>query len=1037
MTRPPHPHSLDDPTPAPGALAPTPTLRTDARVIDLSGQWRFRWSPSVAAAPTGVEHPQFDDSAWGTIAVPSSFTMPVHDATVGGPHGAPAYTNVKYPFPVDPPFPPDANPVGDHRLRLILDDPPAHAHLRFEGLEGAGDVWLNGTLLGSTRGSRLPTVFDVSGMLTGDDVLVVRVHTFSAASYLEDQDAWWNPGIIRSVTLRERPELAIDDVHAVAAWGPSGASLRVDVRVASGAPESTAPIAIEVVELGLTVRPGVEVAIPDALPWSAESPSLYTLRVSSGAADAGGGAGAAGTGGETVETRIGFRSVAIVDGVFTVNGAPVQLRGVNRHEHHPDFGRAVPRESLELDLRLMKRHNINAIRAAHYPPHPDMLGLADELGFWVIDECDFETHGFGDVGWRRNPTDDPTWEAALRDRAARMVERDKNHPSIIMWSLGNEAGTGRNLAAMAAEIRDRDATRPLHYEGDQECRDVDVWSRMYAPHAEVEAIGRGEEPALAESPFVTVAPDTAALDARRRAMPFVLCEYVHAMGTGPGGMTEYQELFDAHPRLMGGFVWEWLEHGIHRPVSDPTQPDGRVGTFYGGDFGEPVHDGNFVIDGLVAADRTPRAQLADLAAVFAPVVLTLDADAGVLRLRSRLDHTDTSRYQLSWRVASAMSWLNGDGLDGIGLNDDGIDLDGVAHGRAGVFAHQPVAARATAEISLPSPLLEYVRTPGLVVTVEANEIDDTPWAAAGWAVARAQVVTTSAEVSSGQLRPAGLPAPGIHTLDDLHLDAATGAVTAIGDQPVENWRLELWRAPIDNDFGVGWDQPDTRPAAERWAALGLDRLVSRMVVLTRTPERVEVVTRIGAAATDAAVTARWIWTVADGAGLRLSLEVEPDSDLPADVLGDWARVGVSFALPGTVDRVQWFGRGPGPAYPDTGQAAHWGWFTRDLDAMLERTVRPQESGARADVQWARLHFQDAALEVASPQGVALTVRPWSTETLAATTHDHVLESDGRTHVVLDLAQSGAGTGACGPGVLPRYQLPAQHVVGDMVFNTNP
>ncbi|WP_439564890.1 glycoside hydrolase family 2 TIM barrel-domain containing protein [Microcella sp.] len=1000
-SRPLAPHPLDDPRPAPGSLPPASTLDTDARVLSLDGLWRFRWAPSARAAEAGVEHPDFDDSAWGTIAVPSSFTMPVHDATVGGPHGAPAYTNVKYPFPVDPPFPPDANPVGDHRLRFALETVPERAHLRFEGVEGAGDVWLNGVFVGSTRGSRLPTVFEVGELLAADNVLVVRVHTYSAASYLEDQDEWWNPGIIRSVTLRERPELAIDDVHAVAAWGHAGATLRVDVRAASGA-----PISVEIVELGLAVTPGIEVAVPDARPWSAEDPQLYTLWVSTGDHP---------ETGETVHVRIGFRSIAIVDGVFTVNGAPVQLRGVNRHEHHPDFGRAVPTETLVRDLHLMKQHNINAIRTSHYPPHPDMLELADELGFWVIDECDLETHGFGDVGWRENPTDEPLWEEALRDRAARMVERDKNHASIIMWSLGNEAGVGRNLAPMADEIRGRDATRPLHYEGDQASIDVDVWSRMYASHADVELIGQGLEPPLGDDPWVTLGPDddAEALHERRTGMPFVLCEYVHAMGTGPGGMSEYQELFDRYPRIMGGFVWEWLEHGIHRPL-----PDGRTGTFYGGDFGEPVHDGNFVIDGLLAADRTPRAQLADLAAVFSPVVLDLDAEAGVLRVRSRLDHTDTSRYQLSWRVASAESSVDADGLD----------PDGVTQARAGVFGHQPVPPRSSVEIPLPPPLLEHVRTPGVVVTVEAFESDDTAWAPRGWVVARAQVVTTGA----ADVRPVELPAASILSLSDLVIDDATGAVTAFGSQPVEDWRLELWRAPIDNDRGAGWDTGGAPSDAERWTSLGLDRLRSRLVSHTRTPERVEVVTHIGAAAVDWSLTATWVYTV-EAAALRLSLDVTPH--VPEGVDLRWARAGISFALPGLVDEVRWFGRGPGPAYPDTGQAAHVGWFARSLDGMLERTVRPQESGARAGVRWARLDGAGSgALEVSSTDPFALTVRPWSTETLAATTHDHLLRGDGRTHVVLDLAQHGVGTGACGPGVLPQYRLAARDVRGSIRFS---
>ena len=980
--RPGAPLPLDSLEPGLGGLPTTATLATDALVVSLDGVWRFAYAARPDLVPAAVELPDFDDSAWGTIAVPSSFTMPVHDETVGGPHGAPAYTNVKYPFAIDPPHPPVENPVGVHRTRLRLDDVPERAHLRFEGVEGAADVWLGGTLLGSTRGSRLPTVFDVSGLLTGDDVLVVIVHTFSAHSYVEDQDEWWNPGIIRSVTLRARPELSIDDVHAQAAWGPSGASLRVDVSAASD-------VSIEVVELGLTVLAGVEVAVPDALPWSAESPQLYTLRVS--------------TPHEVVTLRIGFRSIAIVDGVFTVNGSSVQLRGVNRHEHHPDFGRAVPHETLVRDLQLMKQHNVNAIRTAHYPPHPDLLDLADELGFWVIDECDLETHGFGDVGWRGNPTDDADWEVALRDRAARMVERDKNHPSIIMWSLGNEAGTGRNLAAMAAEIRGRDVTRPLHYEGDLACRDVDVYSRMYASHAEVEQIGRRDEPALAESPWLTLGPDDdiAALDERRRAMPFVLCEYVHAMGTGPGGMTEYQELFDRYPRIMGGFVWEWLEHGIHRRL-----PDGGVGTFYGGDFGEPVHDGNFVIDGLIAADRTPRAQLADLAAVFAPVVLAVDADAGVLRVRSRLDHTDTSRYACQVRAEST-----------------------VADGAAGWIVLDAVPPRQTREFTLSAELIELMRTPGVVVTIEMSEIDDTPWCSKGWVVARTQVETVGADA----VRPSDLPATRALTLDELHLDPLTGAVTAFGPQAVEAWRLELWRAPIDNDFGSGWDRVGVPSDAEHWASLGLDRLTSRLVSLSRSADRVDVVTRVGAAATDVGVVVRWVWSAAES-GLQLDVEVSPVGGAP-DAVAEWARVGISFALPGVASQVRWFGHGPGPAYPDTGQAAHLGWFESDLEGMLERTVRPQESGARVGVRWARVEVPDRAVEFAAADGIAMTVRPWSTETLAATTHDHLLRGDGRTHVVLDLAQHGVGTAACGPGVLPQYRLGAREVRASIRFST--
>ncbi|WP_395638070.1 glycoside hydrolase family 2 TIM barrel-domain containing protein [Pseudolysinimonas sp.] len=958
--RPVAPHPLADPRPAPGAVAPAASLTTDAREVVLDGTWRFRFAATAAEATPDLADPQLDDADWVDIRVPASFVMP---GLVAGEHGAPAYTNVRYPFPIDPPFPPDANPVGEYRLHVALDAPPARAHLTFGGVEGAGDVWLNGTLLGSTRGSRLPTTFDVSGLLAAENLLAVRVHTFSAASYLEDQDEWWAPGIIRSVTLRERPDGAVDDVRVVAEWLDGVATIRVDVTTAS------AEVSVRIVETGLDIPAGVRVPVPGAAAWSAEDPVLYTVRVT--------------TPGETVQTRTGFRTVGIRDGVFEVNGMPVQLRGVNRHEHHPRFGRHVPRDVVEAELALMKRSNINAIRTSHYPPDPLLLDLADELGFWVIDECDLETHGFGEVAWRRNPTDDPAWEAAIRDRAARMVERDKNHPSIVLWSLGNEAGVGRNLAAMADEIRGRDATRLLHYEGDQACAHVDVWSRMYAHPDEVAAIGAGTEPALGD-------PE---LDARRRAMPFVLCEYAHAMGTGPGGLSEYQRLFDAHPRLMGGFVWEWLEHGIHIDT-----PDGGVATRYGGDFGETVHDGNFVIDGLVAADRTPRPQLADLAAVFAP--LDLRIAGGMLQVRSRLDHADSSRFGLAWRIETAGGTRASGALD---------------------FA--PLAARGEGEIALPE-------RPGAgeVLVVDATLARDEPWADAGWVVAR----VTEARCEDGEA--VRRPAPRRATaLGDLDLDPATGAPRAFGDLALEDWRLELARVPTDNDRHRGWEEPNAPSYAERWERLGLHDLRSRLTRLERSDDRIVVETVIGGPATDARVEARWTWSPHRD-GIRLVLDVDPRGTWPR-WSSHWARVGLAFALRGDGRTLDWCGLGPGAAYPDTGQAATAGWYTAAVADLPERTVRPQESGSRGGIHWARLSGSSGpALEVRPLDPVAITARPWSAAELAAADHDDQLRGDGRTHVTVDLVQAGVGTAACGPGVLPPYRLRARRVTGSLLFS---
>lgn len=929
---------LADPRPGRGGLPPVAALESDAPVLDLSGTWAFRWSPTVADAPDDMPSP--DTTEWGRMLVPASWVMPSLDSLVGGPHGAPAYTNVRYPFPLDPPYPPDANPVGDYSTEFALEAVPPRAVLRFEGVEGAATVWLNGVELGTTRGSRLPTSFDATAALrAGSNRLDVRVAQFSSASYLEDQDEWWEPGIIREVTLRTRPEGGLDDVFARVGWADGIGSLLVETPV---------PATVEVAELGIRGVSGQRFDVP-AEPWSAESPRLYEAIVS--------------TETERVVLRIGFRSVSIEGGVLRVNGIAVKLRGVNRHEHHPDLGRAVPRETMDAELALMKRHNINAIRTAHYPPHPALLDVADRLGFYVIDECDLETHGFGDVGWRRNPSAEPVWREAYLDRAARMVERDKNHPSIILWSLGNEAGTGENLSAMAEWMRQRDPSRPIHYEGDYDCEYVDVWSRMYASHAEVAAIATRDEPALADP----------ALDARRRAMPFVLCEYAHAMGNGPGGLSEYDDLIEGSERIAGGFIWEWLEHGIR---------DSEGHLRYGGAFGEVVHDGYFVIDGLVSADREPRPQLTDLAVVFAPVKLTVSE--GELTVRSRYDVIDTSHLAFDWVVETAT----------------GI----VARGEVDVPV---IPARGSATVPLTVPFV-----PGSVITASARLAHATEWAPAGHELAWGQ----------REVLAHGAPAPGDGSASSAErhavtLDPRTGSPTSIAGIPIADWRLELWRAPTDNDNGVGWDEPDRPSLAERWAALGLDRLVARTVSIDGST----VVTRVGGAGRDELVEFTCRWDSAPDGSIELDVSIIP----LVDTEQYWARVGLSFTLPESFAGIRWFGLGPGQGYPDTGQGTRLGWHAAAIADLPVPHVRPQESGSRQGVR--ELVLTDGEQRLTVRGEFAVTARPWSTEAVAAASHSDQLHSDGRTHVVLDLVHSGVGTAACGPGVLPPYRLTAHHV----------
>jgi len=943
------PPYLEDPSPGYGALPPRAAFSSDARSLCLNGDWRFRLSPDAGSAPDGIEDDGFDDADWSELPVPSNWQL--HG------HGAPAYTNMRYPFPVQPPFVPTENPTGDYRLRFTLgpewlDEPAA---LRFDGVDSCARVWLNGRELGVIRGSRLQSEFDVTSVLrAGENLLAVRVHQWSSGSYLEDQDMWWLSGIFRDVTLLARPGGGIPDYFLRADYDHlSGeGTLRV---------ETSAAARISVPELGILDRPvDAPIAVGPVQPWSAEVPRLY--------------GGELYTATERVPLRIGFRTVAIEGGQLRVNGRRILFKGVNRHEHHPEHGRAVPREVAPRDVLMMKRHNINAVRTSHYPPRPEFLELCDRYGLWVIDECDLETHGFELLNWAGNPTDDPAWADACLDRMRRTVERDKNRPSVILWSLGNECHTGANLAAMAEWTRERDRTRPVHYEGDHECAYVDVHSQMYADHNEVDRIGRRDD-----------------RNTRRRELPFILCEYAHAMGNGPGGLLEYRELFERYPNCQGGFVWEWIDHGITR-----QDAAGRTYSGYGGDFGEPLHDGNFCADGLVFPDRTPSPGLLELAKVYEPVRIT--AAPGGIRVANHYDFTTLAHLALGWT-----------------LEEQGVE---VAKGTLDV---PEVTPGAVVEVALP----ELVATHGETwLTVRAGLAEDTSWAAAGHVVAWGQLpVVTGAAPAADAPQPA--PAELVtRSADRLGLgiarfDPSTGRLTDLAGHRVRGPRLELWRAPTDNDRG------GPHPEDVVWRAVGLHRLQHRVIGIEAGAEagadELVVRTRVAPAAVGFGMLASYRWT-ASGDTVRLRLEVEPDGDWP----GTLPRLGLGMAVPGDFDRVEWFGGGPGEAYPDSRQAARIGRFTSLIDDLQTPYVFPQENGTRIDVRWARLtSAAGGGLRIDGSPPFGLAARRWTAAELDAATHTVDLRPGELVELSLDLAQHGLGTGSCGPGVLPRYQLRAR------------
>ncbi|MGW2099415.1 glycoside hydrolase family 2 TIM barrel-domain containing protein [Streptomyces olivaceoviridis] len=947
---------VEDVSPGSGALPPRAWYASsDAASLPLGGSWRFRLSDTADAQDDSFAAPGYDAGGWAEVSVPGHWVLQGH--------GSPAYTNHLYPFPVDPPRVPTENPTGDHlRVFDLPADWPAggDAVLRFDGVESCARVWLNGAELGEFKGSRLPHEFAVGPLLrTSGNVLAVRVHQWSAGSYLEDQDQWWLPGIFRDVTLLHRPADGVRDffVHASYDHVSGTGTLRVDSDVAGR---------VTVPDLGVDIPTGEPVTVP-VEPWTAETPRLYD--------------GVLATGGERVPLRIGFRTVELSDGLIKVNGRPVLFKGVNRHEWHPEKGRALDLATMREDVLLMKRHNINAVRTSHYPPHPAFLDLCDEYGLWVIDECDLETHGFTEQGWRDNPVDDDRWTPALLDRAARMVERDKNHPSVVIWSLGNEAGTGRGLTAMAEWIHARDASRLVHYEGDHTCRDTDVYSRMYASHAEVERIGRH----LDGGPV------------RRRELPFILCEYAHAMGNGPGGLADYQRLFEAHDRLQGGFVWEWIDHGIAHP---------ELGYAYGGDFGEELHDGNFVCDGLLFPDRQPSPGLVEYKKVIEPVAITGDGAAGTVRVTNAYDFADLSALAFSWSYE----------VEGESVDSGSLPVPALAPGES-------------AEVKLPAV---PVAAPAGEAhwTVRAVLASGTAWAPRGHVVAWGQLPVSARRTPyvAATARPA--PGDGVIRLGPAVFDARTGALRTIGTVPVTGLRLDVWRATTDNDEGAAW-QSDLR-YGPLWRRLGLHRMRHRLDAVEAGEDALTVRTRVAPAGRELGLSAVYRWT-SDGDRLRLTVSTVPD--------GDWTvplpRLGIRFGL-AAADRVRWYGGGPGEAYPDTRTASRIARWQSTVDELQTPYVRPQENGARIDVRWVEL----GGLRVEGDLAYWFTARRWTTEQLDAAAHRTDLvpgaASDGGSAagvwVNLDHGQHGIGSQSCGPGPLPRYHLRAEPAEFSFVFS---
>ncbi|KAL1634227.1 hypothetical protein SLS58_010771 [Diplodia intermedia] len=1006
--------------------------------VSLNGPWKFHYASSPYRTPEGFQTPGFDASAWPDIPVPSMWQMEGY--------GKPHYTNLPYPFPVDPPnVPLDDNPTGSYRRNFTVPKEwgDSQIRLRFEGVDSAFHVWINGEEVGYSQGARNPSEFDITPFLdfAGENTVAVSVYQWSDGSYLEDQDQWWLSGIFRDVNLLAFPKSHIQDFFAQTLLDDeyNNATLRVDVTV-----RGTGTLHLSLYDSDkstLILDSSTDIPSPSTSPirldlalasprkWTAEDPYLYHLALTLNNQ-------------QTVPHRIGVRSAAIRDGIFTVNGARVLFRGVNRHEHHPSRGRAVGPDLLRHDLLLMKTHNVNAIRTCHQPNDPRLYDLADELGFWVMDEADLETHGFACVeeealsaDEKRLPyeqrkalvyeaagawtSDNARWEQAYVDRVRQLVVRDRNHACVVLWSLGNEAFYGRNHRAMYAWAKANDPTRAVHYEGDVRAETADLFSLMY--------------PELRALREFAAAWDGAAKEEEKKK-PLVLCEFAHAMGNGPGGLREYMELFYEHPCLQGGWVWEWANHGL-----EATSPDGHKYYAYGGDFGDQPNDGTFVMDGLVRSDHSVGPGLLEYKKAIEPVqFVAADVAAGSATVINRYDFSSLEHLACSVSV----------------VQDGSVTSLGAAHvpdilpGQKGAVTFPKLE---------PGRLRE-----GSHLQLDWKLKHSTAWAEAGHEVATHQLLlrpyaddddpavnpSPSAAISASQTSPADLTITG--PTSTWTFDLATGLLSSwkkkssspsSSTTTTENLlrsspRLTFHRAPTDNDHGGG--------DAHDWAAkqLHLARPHRRGAVRWRQDENSNTVT-VTTSHRYAPPVLEWGVDVHTTYVFHARRASDADTDADAvhittvatahgkNLPATFARVGWEFGIAAAaLESVRWFGRGPGEGYRDKKASQRVGnWAVGKVDELWTGYEVPQECGNRADVRWVRFCGGDGlglTAEFVGGGGVGnFAASRFGAEDVVKAGHPFELEGRGREGEVLvrlDVEHQGLGTASCGPEAFEGHRL---------------
>jgi beta-galactosidase len=966
-----------------------------AYFLSLNGRWRFNWAAKPSERPMEFFKPGFDASQWKEVSVPGNWQLQGY--------GIPIYRNSAYPFKKDPPrIPHENNPVGSYVTEFTVSDAwkDRQVFIHFDGVESAFYLWINGEKVGYSQGSRTPAEFDITGYLRpGKNGLAAEVYRFSDGSYLECQDYWRLSGIFRNVYLYSVPPVHVRDFEVRPELDEDfrDASLKVEARVSncggSACRDHTVelslfdgganPVGEAVLSRGKSeyIAPGaesiveMEAEVKTPLKWSAEFPHLYTvvlvLKDESG---------------EVIEiesAKCGFRKVEIKGGQLLLNGKPILIKGVNRHEHDPVTGHYVTRDSMIQDIILMKRHNINTVRTSHYPDDPQWYELCDRYGLYLIDEANIESHG---MGYRPDRTlaNRPEWEKAHLDRIVSMVERDKNHPSVIVWSMGNEAGDGTNFEAASEWIHRRDPSRPVHYERAELRPHTDIYCPMYDRIEQIVAYAK-----------------------EKQNRPLILCEYAHAMGNSVGNLQDYWDAIEKYDLLQGGSIWDWVDQGIEKAT-----PAGKKYWGYGGDFGDSPSDRNFCVNGLVLPDRGITPKLIEVKKVYQNVGFKpLELASGKVEVVNKFFFTPLDRFDFLWSLA-----------------EDGTELQSGNLGTLDIGPGQRRAVTVPFNQPRPKPGAEY----WLTFSVRLKE--KTSWAPRGHEIAAEQLLLPLAEpaVSVG-LR--GLPplrkTEGSRKITiegedfTIRFDRLSGSIESYVYRGTELFAAgpepNFWRAPTDNDFGNGMEK-----RCDVWKQASTERNLESFSVEVLGPSAIKLDALFALPAVQS--THQTSYTVL-GSG---DVIIENSISVGQKELPELPRFGMRMKLPDQFERIEWFGRGPHENYCDRYTSAFVGFYRSTVREMYVPYISPQENGTRTGVRWAALFDPNGTglgffgMDSLSVSALRYTIEDL-TQRSRGTMHTIDLEEHDFVEINLDLKQMGVG-GDDSWGARPhsQYTLPAQN-----------